>query len=77
MVYWETKQVGRNSKIDLLSERGTDIMTPFPVPIHNLLTEIIREVMRTNENPNFPVPTKTSHYIIFIMVCKEIDITRS
>ena len=31
-------------------------MTPFPVPIHNLLTEIINDVMRTKENPNFPVP---------------------
>lgn len=34
------------------------MMTPFPVPIHSLLQETIMEVIRTNENPNFPVPVE-------------------
>ena len=42
----------------VLSDSGTEIMTPFPVPIHKRLTETRRAVMRTNENPSFPVPTK-------------------
>lgn len=33
------------------------MITPFPVPIHNLHDEMRRAVMRTNEKPNFPVPT--------------------
>ncbi len=41
---------------NVLSERGTEMMTPFPVPIHSLLTETRRAVIRTNENPSFPVP---------------------
>ena len=36
--------------------KGTDIITPFPVPIHNRLHDTSRAVMRTNEKPNFPVP---------------------
>lgn len=32
------------------------MMTPFPVPIHNLLDEINKAVMRTKEKPNFPAP---------------------
>lgn len=43
-----------------LSERGTDIITPFPVPIHSLLEDINRAVIRTNEKPSFPVPKKKS-----------------
>ena len=42
----------------VLSDSGTEIMTPFPVPIHKRLTETRRAVMRTNENPSFPVPTE-------------------
>ena len=40
----------------LLSDRGTDIITPFPVPIQSLLQEIIKDVIRTNEKPSLPVP---------------------
>lgn len=42
--------------VNLLSERGTEIITPFPVPIHSLLQEISMAVMRTKENPSLPVP---------------------
>lgn len=39
-----------------LSDSGTEMMTPLPVPIHSRWRLIIIDVMRTNENPNFPVP---------------------
>jgi hypothetical protein len=39
-----------------LSESGTEMMTPLPVPIHNRCRLIIIDVMRTKEKPNFPVP---------------------
>lgn len=42
--------------VDLLSDRGTEMITPFPVPIHSLLQEISMAVMRTKENPSLPVP---------------------
>ena len=35
---------------------GTEMITPFPVPIHKRLQETSNAVIRTNENPNFPVP---------------------
>ena len=38
------------------SDKGTDIMTPLPVPIHSRWRLIIIEVMRTKEKPSFPVP---------------------
>lgn len=38
------------------SESGTEMMTPFPVPIHNRCKLIIIDVMRTNEKPSLPVP---------------------
>lgn len=43
-------------------------MTPFPVPIHKRLVEIKSAVIRTNENPNFPVPeneTRRKKYQFF------------
>lgn len=40
----------------LLSERGTDMTTPLPVPIHNLLQDINIAVILTKEKPSFPVP---------------------
>lgn len=43
-------------KVNLLSWRGTDNITPLPVPIHKRLHEMANAVMRTNENPNLPVP---------------------
>lgn len=43
---------------ELLQEsvNGTEIMTPLLVPIHNRLEEMSKLVIRTKENPNFPVP---------------------
>lgn len=40
----------------LPSVKGTDMITPFPVPIHSLLQDTNSEVIRTNEKPNLPVP---------------------
>ena len=42
--------------MNLLSESGTEIMTPLPVPIQSRLQETNRDVILTNENPSFPVP---------------------
>lgn len=39
------------------SDRGTEITTPLPVPIHKRLHDTIRAVIRTNENPSLPVPS--------------------
>lgn len=39
-----------------LSDRGTEMMTPFPVPIHRRLHDTNIDVMRTKEKPSFPVP---------------------
>ena len=36
--------------------RGTDRMTPFPVPTQRRSLVNISDVIRTNENPNLPVP---------------------
>ena len=33
-------------------------MTPLPVPIQSLFDDTRREVMRTKENPSFPVPAQ-------------------
>ena len=54
----ETKMLLVPASLYLLSDSGTEIMTPFPVPIHKRLTETRRAVMRTNENPSFPVPVE-------------------
>ena len=40
----------------LLSDNGTEIMTPFPVPIHSRVQEINMAVILTKENPSLPVP---------------------
>ena len=45
-----------------LSDNGTEMMTPLPVPIHNRLHDTSNEVIRTKENPNLPVPEKMKHY---------------
>ena len=42
--------------VGLLSLRGTEIITPLPVPMQRRLQETRSAVMRTNENPSFPVP---------------------
>jgi hypothetical protein len=42
----------------LLSERGTEMMTPLPVPIQSRFDEIRSAVMRMREKPNLPVPEK-------------------
>lgn len=34
------------------------MMTPFPVPIHRRLHDIIRVVILTNEKPSLPVPMR-------------------
>lgn len=44
--------------INSLSDNGTEIITPFPVPIHRRLDDMRRAVIRTNEKNNFPVPAK-------------------
>ena len=36
--------------------KGTEIITPFPVPIHRRLEETNKAVIRTNEKPSLPVP---------------------
>ena len=33
--------------------KGTDIMTPFPVPIYNQFDETSKAVIRTKEKPSF------------------------
>ena len=49
----------RSPLVDLVTlglERGTEMMTPLPVPSHSLLQETSRDVIRTKEKPSFPVP---------------------
>lgn len=41
---------------DVLSVKGIEMMTPFPVPTHNRFPPISRAVILTKEKPNFPVP---------------------
>lgn len=41
-----------------LCVRGMEMMTPFPVPIHRRLHEIIRVVILTKEKPSLPVPVQ-------------------
>lgn len=43
---------------NLLSESGTERMTPLPVPIHSRLHEVIRQLMRTKEKPSLLLPEK-------------------
>lgn len=40
----------------LRSWRGTESITPFPVPIQRREQETARAVIRTKENPSLPVP---------------------
>ena len=51
--------------------KGTEIITPFPVPIHRRLEETNKAVIRTNEKPSLPVPEiareKNANYF-----CREI-----
>lgn len=51
------KQIKSTHNVYILSESGTQMMTPFPVPIQSLLQAAINEVMRTKENPSLPVPS--------------------
>lgn len=45
-----------------------EMMTPFPVPTHRRLQEIIRAVILTNEKPSLPVPaTHTQSMHLFIV----------
>ena len=41
------------------------MMTPFPVPIQRRLLEINMDVILTNENPSFPVPTNRQKIYIY------------
>lgn len=50
-----SSQVGASH---VLSVRGIEMMTPFPVPTHRRLHETIKAVILTNEKPSFPVPEK-------------------
>ena len=52
---WDIKM----QKSDLHSVSGIEMMTPLPVPTHSRLQAIISAVMRTKENPSFPVPEIT------------------
>jgi len=45
----------------LLSNSGTDRITPLPVPIHRRFDATNRQLIRTKENPRLPVPTRTVH----------------
>lgn len=45
-----------------LSLNGTEMMTPLLVPIHSRFEDIKRQVMRTKEKPNLPVPLKNRDY---------------
>lgn len=56
IIFWTNNFTLVNNWTNLLSDSGTDIMTPFPVPIHSLFEEISNAVIRTKENPSFPVP---------------------
>lgn len=40
----------------LPSERGMEMMTPFPVPTHSRLQDTMRAVILTKEKPSRPVP---------------------
>ena len=57
--------------------KGTEIITPFPVPIHRRLEETNKAVIRTNEKPSFPVPEiarnkKLSYYLGRNIVSKTV-----
>ena len=42
--------------VGLLSLRGTEIITPLPVPIQRRLQDTRSAVILTNEKPSLPVP---------------------
>ena len=42
--------------------------TPFPVPIHSRCDATSSDVMRTNENPNFPVPVKHQRLTVEVLL---------
>lgn len=53
----------RNSQdnVETPSDKGMEMMTPFPVPTHRRLQDTTRAVILTKEKPSFPVPaTHTS-----------------
>lgn len=58
-----------------LSDSGTEMMTPLPVPIHNRCKLIIIDVMRTKEKPNLPVPlvASTEKVPLNFSIKKKID----
>lgn len=45
-----------SDKHHLLSVKGIEMTTPFPVPTQRRLPAMSRAVIRTNEKPSFPVP---------------------
>ncbi len=54
--------------IGLQSDKGMEMMTPFPVPTHSRLQEIIRAVILTKEKPSFPVPVKDTRKCIQLFI---------
>lgn len=53
----------RNSQdnVEAPSDKGMEMMTPFPVPTHRRLQDTTRAVILTKEKPSLPVPaTHTS-----------------
>jgi hypothetical protein len=42
--------------MDVPSDSGMEMMTPFPVPTHRRLQDIMRAVILTKEKPSLPVP---------------------
>ena len=60
------KQFSSGQLYYILSDSGTEMITPFPVPIHSLLTEMSKAVIRTKENPSFPVPTKPNFITFYV-----------
>uniref|UniRef100_A0A8D9BFZ0 Uncharacterized protein n=1 Tax=Cacopsylla melanoneura TaxID=428564 RepID=A0A8D9BFZ0_9HEMI len=52
------------------SLRGTEMITPFPVPIQRREEEMRSAVMRTKEKPSFPVPSILLTYGSMSTSCK-------
>ncbi len=63
--------------IGLQSDKGMEMMTPFPVPTHSRLQETIRAVILTKEKPSFPVPVKDTRKCIQLFIYSKAYIKSS
>jgi len=64
--------VDRENVVDLLSNSGTDRITPLPVPIHRRFDATSRQLIRTKEKPRLPVPEQPVHtksYMLLHLAC--------